>query len=224
MPLIKPWKSDMSNENERIHRPVMLQEVLSYLAPQSNQHFIDGTLGLGGHSQVILQATYPNGNLIGIDRDQSAIDLAKNNLSEFGERVHFIHDDFRNIDKILEKLHIRDVHGIILDLGVSSLQLDTPQRGFSFRNEGPLDMRMDQFSHISAYDLINSLSEKEIASIIKNFGEERHCHRIARFVIQERNKKPIETTSELVDIIQKAMPFHNRHEKIHPATRTFQAL
>lgn len=207
------------------HVPVMQAEVISSLNLKAGACFVDGTLGLGGHSRLIAaQLTAPEARLIGIDRDVESVAIAKRNLTGVPVRCDFVHDDFRRIDKILEQLGAPKIDGILLDLGISSFQIDKPERGFSIRAEGPLDMRMDQAGYISAYDLVNSLSEKEISSILKDYGEERMCKRIARFLVQQRSVKPIESTKELSDIVLRAMPAALRRQRIHPATRTFQAF
>lgn len=212
------------DENDAGHVPVMLNEVIEYLQPIPGHIFVDGTLGLGGHAKVILDHIGKQGRLIGIDRDAQALTVAQTNLSHYQSRCDFVHDNYCNIDQILAKLNIENVDGILLDLGLSSFQLNDPERGFSFRADGPLDMRMDQGSYISAFDLVNSLSENEISSILKDFGQERWHHRIAHLIIQHRESKPIETTKELSDIVLRAMPKGRKREKIHPATRTFQAF
>lgn len=206
------------------HVPVMLNEVLTFLEPQKRHFIVDGTLGLGGHAGGILKAGGPQARLIGIDRDSRSLALARENLKDFENQCIFVKDDFRSIDKVLRDLKIERVDGIVLDLGISSFQLEDPGRGFSLQQEGPLDMRMDQEGYISAYDLVNSLSEKEISAILKNFGQERWHYRIARRVIQERLKKPIETTEELARIVLRGIPRRREWIKIHPATRTFQAF
>lgn len=215
---------DISNEEQVCHIPVMLNEVIEYLQPKPGHIIVDGTLGLGGHAEVIADIIGPQGQLIGIDRDAQALEQARENLKKYRDRCHFVHRDYRYMDKILETLNIQKVDGVLLDLGLSSFQLDNPERGFSFRNDGPLDMRMDQDSPLSAFDLVNSLSEKEISSILKEFGQERWHQRIARYVVHQRSQKPIETTKELSDIVLRAMPHGKKREKIHPATRTFQAV
>lgn len=206
------------------HIPVMCQEVLEGLNLHPGDSVLDCTLGLGGHSKEILNRISPNGSLIGIDRDADSIALAQKNLEEYADRITFVQKDFRYLDKVLDDLGIKEVDAILLDLGVSSYQLETPERGFSIRGNGPLDMRMDQGSFISAYDLVNSLSTNEISMILKNFGEERWHRRIADHVVRERVKHPIESTEELKKIIVSAIPRQYQHQKIHPATRSFQAL
>ena len=206
------------------HIPVMCNEVLESLNLRPGDHVLDGTMGLGGHSKEILKRISPNGFLIGVDRDADALAIAKENLSEYAGRTAFVQSDFRFLDKVLDDLGIKNVNAILLDLGVSSYQLETPERGFSIRGNGPLDMRMDRGSFISAYDLVNSLSTNEISMILKNFGEERFHRRIADHLVRERVKHPIESTEELKRIITSAIPRQYQNEKIHPATRSFQAF
>jgi len=220
---VEQYQQD-SEEMMAHHVPVMFNEILEYLKPSSEAVFVDGTLGLGGHAEAILRLIGPAGRLIGIDRDERSLRQAQERLAPFSQQCAFIHDDFRNVDTVLRRLEIPSVDGILLDLGVSSFQLDDPQRGFSLRFDGPLDMRLDQDSPISAYDLVNSLSEKELSAIIKDYGQERWHSRIARYLVSERVKHPIETTQELREIILRAIPYRNYKEKIHPATRTFQAF
>lgn len=224
-------RSLMMTENHNIpenelynHLPVMVEEVLEYMAPKPNEIFVDGTLGMGGHAKRILQRIGPKGLLIGMDRDETSLTKAENVLSEFLHQCHFVHKDFRFIDEALNDLNIQKVDGVFLDLGISSYQLDNPERGFSLRQTGPLDMRMDRNGPISAYDLVNSLSEKEIAIILKDYGEERWSNRIARLIVSERSKRPIEFTDELSKIVLKAVPLKGKPQRIHPATRTFQAF
>lgn len=210
--------------SEIYHVPVMRNEVVKYLNLKPGMCIVDGTLGLGGHAYEILKAIGHSGHLIGVDRDAESLALAKERLKEFADNCHFIQSDFRNLDAVLSQLNIQEVDGILLDLGISSYQLENSERGFSIKAEGPLDMRMDKHSYISAYDLVNSLSEKEISSILKNFGEERWHQRIARFIIKEREKSPIESTSDLSRVILRAVPRRFQNQKIHPSTRTFQAF
>jgi len=216
-------QGNLGNRNVR-HIPVMLNEVIDHLRPKSGNVFVDGTLGLGGHAEVILRLIGAQGRLVGIDRDAQAIDIVRKNFKNYQGQWDLIHDNYCHIDKVLERLRIQKVDGILLDLGLSSFQLEDPLRGFGFRVEGPLDMRMDQSSHIAAFDLVNALSEREISSLLKEFGQERWHHRIARYIVAHRSQKPIETTIELSHIVLKAMPRQSKREKIHPATRTFQAF
>lgn len=215
---------EIEGNKDKIHIPVMLNEVVEHLQPKPSHVFVDGTLGLGGHSEVLLDLIGTQGRLIGIDRDARVLEIARENLAGHQGQCELVHDNYRNIDKVLANLNIRQVDGILLDLGLSSFQLDDPKRGFGFRKEGPLDMRMDQTSPLTAFDLINSLSEKEISSLLKDFGQERWHNRIARYIVAKRTEKPIETTVELSHVVLRAMPRHSKREKIHPATRTFQAF
>lgn len=202
----------------------MLEEILSFLKLKNGMVVVDATIGMGGHAIEIVKRISPKGRLIGIDRDNESLQMARQRLKEHSPQCIFVHDNFCNIDNILTSLNIMYVDGIILDLGVSSFQLDNPIRGFSFINEGPLDMRMDRASSISAFDLINNLTQKEIASILWRFGEERFSNRIAKMIIRHRNETAINTTTELASLVFKALPYSRRHHRIHPATRTFQAL
>ena len=211
-------------ESSDAHIPVMYREVVDLLNIRLGAVIVDCTLGMAGHAKMILEKIGSQGKFIGIDRDNQSLTIAQNNLSAFKAQCDFVHDDFRHIDRILSERGVAKVDGILMDLGISSFQLNDPQRGFSFKADGPLDMRMDQESYISAYDLINTLSEQEIASILKNFGEERYHHRIARSLVEQRSKTPFQTTHELSEAIVKSIPGHSRHQKIHPATRAFQAF
>jgi len=209
---------------QTMHIPVMLHEAIEGLNLCPGDRVLDCTLGLGGHSKEILKRIMPNGSLIGIDRDADSIAIAMKNLEGYQEQCAFIQKDFRLLDTVLDDLRIKEVKAILFDLGVSSYQLDMPERGFSIRDDGPLDMRMDRNSFISAYDLINSLSTNEISLILKNFGEERWHKRIADSLVKERVKHPIESTEELKKIVVSAIPSQHQHQKIHPATRSFQAF
>lgn len=208
----------------KIHVPVMLAEVIEHLNLAPGKIIIDATLGGGGHSLEVLKRIGPSGRLIAIDRDQTALERTKQRLSQYAGQCRFIHGNFKDIDKIANDLNIRKVGGILIDLGVSSMQLEDPQRGFSFQADGPLDMRMDQDSYISAYDLLNNLNQEELSHLLWNFGEERFHNRIARFLVKERERHPIASTFELSSIVCRAMPPRFRHQRIHPATRTFQAV
>ena len=205
------------------HRPVLLQETLKFLAPERGGLFVDCTLGLGGHSEAILQ-TDQNTRVIGIDLDPAALEFARQRLAPFGNRFRAFHANFREISDLLSAEGETTVDGILADLGVSSLQFDSPERGFSFRFDAPLDMRMDPTRGETAADLLATLSETELANIIFEFGEERHSRRIARRIVERREQgSPITTTKELADLVQRSAGGRKRGQ-IHPATRTFQAL
>ncbi|MBM3248265.1 MAG: 16S rRNA (cytosine(1402)-N(4))-methyltransferase RsmH [Candidatus Omnitrophica bacterium] len=206
------------------HKPVMREEIAQYLNLNPGKVVLDCTIGTGGHAQEILRKIAPQGRLIGVDRDADSLSIAENNLKEFSGFYTLIKDDFRHLDRILENLKVQNIDGILFDLGISSFQLDNSKRGFSIREDGPLDMRMDKNSYISAYDLVNSLSETEISGILKNFGQERWHNRIAHYLVEERMRNPIATTKQLSDIVMKAVGYRYAAQKIHPATRTFQAF
>lgn len=208
----------------RIHVPVMLKEVVEYLNLNPGQTIVDATVGLGGHALSILEHITPGGRLIALDRDEESLKIARDNLSKFSKNCLFQHANFVDVDTVLTGLGIKRVDGIVFDLGISSFQLDNPERGFSFQAEGPLDMRVDKNNQISAYDLVNNLNEEELSGILWNLGEERWHRRIARLIVQERQKYPIATTRELADLVVRATPYKYRHYRIHPATRTFQAI
>jgi 16S rRNA (cytosine1402-N4)-methyltransferase len=206
------------------HASVMVGETLDILQPQSGGIYVDATLGLGGHARAILQRLGHRGRLIGIDQDASSLEAAKKDLEGCADRCEFVHDPFSQVDKILKSLRIEKVDGILFDFGISSFQLDDAQRGFSFQREGPLDMRMDRQGKLTAYDLVNSLSEFEIAKILRDYGQERFYRRIAKNIVRTRALTPIRTTGQLKDIVSRSMPRGRSREKIHPATRTFQAF
>lgn len=214
---------DIYNEVILQHTPVMLKEVVGFLDPKPGETIVDATLGCGGHARNILEKVRPNGRLIGIDQDQQVINLAKENLKEFSDSLFPVNDNFKNLSKILQGLGVEKIDGILFDLGVSSVQLDTPERGFSIRFDAPLDMRMDKRSRISAFDLVNNLPFEELSKILKSYGDERFHSRIARAIIEQRKKSLITTTKELADTVVRAQGGH-RFYKIHPATRTFQAF
>jgi 16S rRNA (cytosine1402-N4)-methyltransferase len=211
---------------QKIHTPVMLMQVLEYLDLKEGQTVVDATIGTGGHSSAILERIIPAGKLIGIDRDAEALAMAKERLKDFSRNMEFVYSNFSDIDNILKNMNIKKIDGILFDLGVSSFQLQNAERGFSFQAEGPLDMRMDRGSYISAYDLINNLNEEEISNLLWAFGQERWHNRIAHTLVKERERHPISTTSELSNIVINAIPHRYRryHYRIHPATRTFQAV
>ncbi|MFA5155865.1 MAG: 16S rRNA (cytosine(1402)-N(4))-methyltransferase RsmH [Candidatus Omnitrophota bacterium] len=209
---------------EKYHIPVMCGEIINYLNLAPGKKIVDATLGTAGHSIEILKRISPGGKLVGIDRDEAAINAARQRLADYSAAANFFHGNFTDIDKALSAAGIGKVDGIIFDLGISSMQLDDPERGFSFQNEGPLDMRLDRNSYISAYDLVNNLNEDELSELLWNFGQERWHNRIARYLVKEREKHPISTTLELSDAVVRAIPYRYRHYRIHPATRTFQAV
>jgi 16S rRNA (cytosine1402-N4)-methyltransferase len=207
-----------------LHRPVMVKEVVDWLMPRPAGIYIDGTVGEGGHSQAILEASAPTGRIIGFDRDNEALAAANEALQPFAERVTLIHEHYREARAVVAAMGLSGVDGILLDLGVSSRQLDASARGFSFQAQGPLDMRMDLRESIRASDLVNRLPEPELARIIYEYGEERYSRRIARAVVRRRKSGPILTTQALVDVIREAVPPPYLHGRLHYATRTFQAL
>jgi len=209
-----------------LHTPVMLDEAIEYLKLVPGQVIVDATLGTGGHSFEILKRIIPTGKLIGLDRDQDSLDICRQRLSEFKDNCQFVHANFVDLDQVLNKLGIEKIDGIIFDLGISTYQLRNAQRGFSFQEEGPLDMRLDKSSYISAYDLVNNLNENEISQMLWNFGQERWHNRIARLLIAERRNEPISTTKQLANLVMRAIPYRYRksYYRIHPATRTFQAV
>lgn len=206
------------------HAPVMPDECISNLDIKEDGIYVDGTIGGGGHSSLICSRLSEKGTLIGIDRDMDALDASRKRLSEFKCTKHFVQSNYSGIKRVLEELGISGIDGALLDLGVSSFQLDNPERGFSYMNDAPLDMRMDQNSGFTAGDVVNTYSEKELAKIIRDYGEERWASRIAAFVVRARKEKNIETTGELVEIIKNAIPASARRDGPHPAKRTFQAI
>lgn len=205
------------------HQPVMLNETVDSLACRPGGIYVDGTLGGGGHAWEILKRSSPEGILIGIDRDPEALRAAEIRLKDFGRRKVLVHGNFADIAEILASMEITSVNGILYDLGVSSHQLDTGIRGFSFSQEAPLDMRMDSDQKFTAADLVNDSREQKLKEIIRDYGEERMAGRIARAIARQRAIKPISTTSELASLICRAVP-EGKGGRIHPATRTFQAI
>ena len=206
------------------HRPVLLFETVGLLRPERGGLFVDATLGLGGHSEAVLEAS-ADARVLGIDRDREALRLAAERLARFGPRFRAVHANFREIGRVMSEAGEGGAAGILADLGVSSLQFDTPERGFSFRHDAPLDMRMDAGGdEETAAELLEHLPEEEIARIIYEYGEERRSRRIARWIVERRERgEPLKTTGELADLVARAVG-HKRGDRIHPATRTFQAL
>ena len=205
------------------HVSVLLNECIDNLNIKEDGIYVDGTLGGGGHSLEILKKLSKDGLLIGIDQDEDALKAAKNRLQNF-DNVKYVHSNFYNVESVLNNLEIEKIDGILMDLGVSSYQLDTCERGFSYMQDAALDMRMNRENPLSAYNVVNEYEEEELFRIIKDYGEEKFAKRIARFIVENREKKPIETTLELVEIIKAAIPAKARREGPHPAKRTFQAI
>ncbi|MFX4261408.1 16S rRNA (cytosine(1402)-N(4))-methyltransferase RsmH [Pelotomaculum propionicicum] len=209
------------------HQPVMLEEVIEGLNVRPGGVYVDCTLGGAGHSEAILKIineSVTGGQLVALDQDPAAISAAEKRLAPYKDRVLLVKANFATVADVLNELGIEEVDGFLFDLGTSSHQLDNPARGFSYQHDAPLDMRMDPGQPLTAGDLVNSLSEEELADIIKDYGEERWASRIASFIRAERKVQPIETTGQLVEIIKKAIPASARRQGPHPAKRTFQAL
>jgi 16S rRNA (cytosine1402-N4)-methyltransferase len=205
------------------HKSVLLREVIEGLAIKPEGTYVDGTLGGGGHSGAILEKLNDQGRLIGIDQDEAAVAAAGERLERF-TNVTIVRDNYCNIRQILEKLNISEVDGILLDLGVSSYQLDTPERGFSYMSDAPLDMRMDKRSPVTAADIVNGYSQSELTRILKLYGEEKFAANIAKHITAAREGGPIKTTGELVEIIKASIPMKVQKTMGHPAKQTFQAI
>jgi 16S rRNA (cytosine1402-N4)-methyltransferase len=219
--------SRRENEVEWVHQPVLVQEVIIALGCQAQvkKIYLDCTVGLGGHTEAILTATAPEGRVVGIDRDEEALALAERRLHRYRDRIILIKGSFKKLSEIAAELNLKEVDGILFDLGISSFQLDQPDRGFSFQKPGPLDMRMNREEKETAADWVNRATERELAEIIRTYGEERWAKRIASSMIRFRSENgPITRTEELEGIIWRAYPAKERHGRIHPATRTFQAI
>jgi 16S rRNA (cytosine1402-N4)-methyltransferase len=209
---------------EFVHKPVLFDECMENLNIKPDGIYVDGTLGGAGHSLGIAKSLKENGTLIGIDRDVEALAVSKQRLAEVNPKVILVNDNHKNIKDILSNLGIYKADGILLDLGVSSYQLDNKDRGFSYRFDAPLDMRMNTNDKMTAKTVVNECTKEELIKIFRDYGEEKWSARIAEFIVAEREKKPIETTFELVDIIKAAVPAGAREEKGHPAKRVFQAI
>jgi 16S rRNA (cytosine1402-N4)-methyltransferase len=201
------------------HLPVLYHEIIHALCPLTQGFYVDGTVGAGGHAWGILEASSPHGKLIGLDLDPQALALARNKLEPFGERAILIQASYTTLEAKVRSLGWPPIDGVLLDLGVSSIQLDTPERGFSFRMEAPLDMRFDPGGYVTAADLVNGLPENDLADLVFRYGEEKRARQIARAIV---NRRPLHTTLQLADVISTVVRFERG--KIHPATRTFQAL
>lgn len=206
------------------HESVLLQEVLQWLKPLAGHLVVDGTLGRGGHARRILERTGPDGRLVGFDRDPEAVAFCRQSLAGFGDRAMIVQGDFKDSARNLQQLGIRQVQGMLLDLGVSSPQLANSHRGFSFQTEGPLDMRMNPADPLTAARIVNRFTQPQLEQLLREFGQERYARSIARRVVESRRQRPIETTRQLESIIFHAVPKSYRHGRIHPATRSFQAL
>lgn len=206
------------------HKPVLVNEVMQYMRCREGGIYIDGTIGGGGHALEICRRIGGDGLLIGIDKDDQALAHAAETLKEYSGCVRLIKGDFRYMKALVNDIGVNEVDGVLLDLGVSSHQLDDAERGFSYNAEAALDMRMDKQQLLTARDVVNTYDEKRLYEIIRDYGEERWAKRIASFIVKERQRYPIETTSRLVEVIKKAMPAAARREGPHPARRTFQAI
>lgn len=206
------------------HDPVLLQETIDSLKVDPDGIYVDGTLGGGGHASLLCSRLGDKGRLIGIDQDEAAIKAASRRLAPFGSRVTVIRSNYAELPRILKELGIEKVDGIYLDLGVSSYQLDTPERGFTYREDAPLDMRMDRRKSRTAADIVNTYSQQELYRVIRDYGEDKFARNIAKHIVMRREEKPIRTTKELADIIKAAIPAKMRAVGGHPAKQTFQAL
>lgn len=209
---------------EFVHKSVLLEETVESLNIQPEGIYVDGTLGGGGHAYEVCRRLGAHGRLIGIDQDEEAIQAAGLRLAEFGDMVTIVRSNYVSIEEILKSLNIEKVNGIVLDLGVSSHQLDTPQRGFSYKADAPLDMRMDIRNELTAKDIVNTYDEMELYRIIRDYGEDKFAKNIAKHIVMARQEKSIETTGELTEIIKAAIPAKVRMNGGHPAKKTFQAI
>lgn len=211
-------------DRQYIHRPVLLEECIDGLAIRPGGIYVDGTLGRAGHSLEIARRLSGEGRLICIDRDMAAIDAAKDRLSDYRDRVTFVHGNFGDLAALLDGLGLTGTDGMLFDLGVSSPQLDDPSRGFSYNSDAPLDMRMDRSAPLTAYAVVNTWPQEELRRIFFRYGEERHAGAVAAAIVRTREERPVETTFQLVDLIKSAMPAAALREKQHPAKRVFQAI
>jgi 16S rRNA (cytosine1402-N4)-methyltransferase len=209
---------------EAIHYPVLFQKILEWLRPRAGGWYADATLGLGGHTELILEQSAPDGRVLGFEWDVQAAELAKKRLAKFGERFQLLPFSYAEIAERCHRCGQEQLDGILADLGVSSLQLDRPERGFSFQADAPLDMRMDTTRRVTAEQLVNKLSQEELADIFFHYGEERQARRVARYLTEARAEEPIVTTRQLAEVVGQAIPKKYHPKKIHVATKVFQAL
>lgn len=214
---------DSLNNPAADHTPVLLRETIELLQCVPGGRYVDATLGLGGHADAILERIQPEGFLLGLDRDEESLAIARARLAQYAGMFRLLHENFKNLPLVLNNTGITPVDGILVDLGISSFQLLSPERGFSFQSDSMLDMRMDKSQRLTAADLIHSLAEAQLADIIRRYGEERHARRIARAISAARRKDAITRCSQLAELIRRAVPARGA-PSIHPATRTFQAL
>ncbi|QEL16132.1 16S rRNA (cytosine(1402)-N(4))-methyltransferase RsmH [Limnoglobus roseus] len=212
----------MTPHQEPIHRPVLLHEVLAHLDPRPGETWVDATLGVGGHSRAIAEKLLPNGRLISLDQDATMIELARPRLADLPATL--VNANFDQVKDVLENLGVAAVDGVLADLGFCSDQMDDTARGFSFQGDGPLDMRLDPDGGTTAADLVNTTGEAALADLIFEYGEERHSRKIARRIVERRKAQPFATTADLANVVKHSVPWGPDARRIHPATRTFQAL
>jgi 16S rRNA (cytosine1402-N4)-methyltransferase len=222
--LMIPQAVFVEQEGKELHVPVLFQEVMDWLRPCSPGCYVDGTLGLGGHSELILEQSAPAGRVLGFEWDSQAARFAAKRLAGFGDRLQLIPASYADMAEKLHQQGQGPVDGILVDLGVSSLQLDCPERGFSFREDAPLDMRMDTGQKVTAEQLVHRLTQEELADIFFYYGEESQARRVARFIAEDRVRQPLKTTRQLADLVASAIPRKYHPKKIHVATKVFQAL
>ena len=223
-PCLRTAQSSNPGLSPTLHTPVLIAETIRMLAPVDGGIYVDGTLGLGGHAEKILQASGPSGRVIGFEWDETALELARKRLAPFGERFYALHRNYSEVMAGLSETGISKVDGLLLDLGVSSLQFDSGERGFSYQANGPLDMRMDKRTTLTAEEIINNFSKEDLADIFFYYGEEKQARRIAAHIVAERTRGRITTTTQLARIIAGAVPKKFQPRKIHVATKVFQAL
>ncbi len=218
---MKKEKIEKKENQKQKHISVLLKEVIDLMAPKSNENFVDCTVGLGGHSKEILKKTAPNGKVLGIDLNKNTLKIVRENLAEYGERLILAEDSFANLEEIVRQNNLGEINGILLDLGMSSWEIDESGKGFSFQKDEPLDMRFSEKTEITAKYIINRWKEDDLIRIFREYGEERFARPIARKIVEERKKKEIATTGELVDVISQVK---HRRGRLNPATQVFQAL